>query len=242
MLANLADLGVLAIGGAAISVSLLSLYVSRVYLPAKMKSAYLKSITVLAAAVETKDAGTIGHAQRVAETTKAIARALGMSGKELERIEYAALLRDIGKAVVPHAVLNKSDPLTVQEWGIVKSHSKLGAEMVAAVPFLADCANLVLHHHEYWDGTGYPDGLKGEDIPLGSRILAVTSDYDALISDRPYHRDEPMKPEEAIKAIEEGSGSKYDPMVASVMVDVIRGAPGKPHAPAASQAGAAYGS
>lgn len=218
---NLWDPGVLVIGSAAISVSALSLYVSRVYLPAKMKSAYLKSITVLAAAVETKDSGTIGHAQRVAETTRAVARALGMSGKELERIQYAALLRDIGKANVPHAVLNKSDPLTADEWQVVKSHASLGAEMVGAVPFLADCASMVLHHHEYWDGTGYPDGLKGEEIPLASRILAVTSDYDAMISDRPYHHSEPMSPEEAIKVIAEGSGVKYDPTVASVMVDVI---------------------
>lgn len=225
MWANFSDAGVLAIGGAAISISALSLYVSRVYLPSKMKSAYLKSITVLAAAVETKDSGTVGHAQRVAETTNAIACALGMRGKELERIKYAALLRDIGKANVPHAVLNKSDPLTDEEWGIVKSHATLGAEMVGAVPFLADCATLVLHHHEYWDGSGYPDGLAGEQIPLGSRILAVTSDYDAMISDRPYHHSEPMTHEEAIGDISEGSGTKYDPAVVRVMLEVISASP-----------------
>lgn len=233
MWASFADPDVLVIGSAAISVSVLSLYVSRVFLPAKMKSAYLKSITVLAAAVETKDSGTVGHAQRVAETTKAVARTLGMTGKALERIEYAALLRDIGKANVPHAVLNKRDPLTTEEWLIVKSHANLGAEMVGSVPFLADCANLVLHHHEYWDGTGYPDGLKGEEIPLGSRILAVTSDYDAMISDRPYYHSQPFTPEEAIKSIEEGSGINYDPMVAEVMVNVIRASvvAGTTHAP-----------
>ena len=222
MLGRFADPGVLLIGSAALSVSVLSLYVSRVYLPAKMKSAYLKSITVLAAAVETKDSGTVGHAQRVASTTKAVARALGMSGKELERIEYAALLRDIGKANVPHAILNKSQPLTGEEWAVVKSHSTLGAEMVGAVPFLADCANLVLHHHEYWDGTGYPSGLKGEEIPLGSRILAVTSDYDAMISDRPYHNSDPLKPQDALEVILDGAGAKYDPMVAAVAVAIIR--------------------
>jgi len=103
----------------------------------------------------------------------------------------------------------------------VKSHATLGAQMVGAVPFLADCATLVLHHHEYWDGTGYPDGLAGEEIPLGSRILAVTSDYDAMISDRPYHHSEPLTPEEAMKVITEGSGIKYDPVVTGVMVEVI---------------------
>ncbi len=235
MWASLTDPGVVIIGGAAISISLLSLYVSRVYLPAKMKSAYLKSITVLAAAVETKDSGTIGHAQRVAETTVAVAKAMGMTGSELERIEYAALLRDIGKAVVPHALLNKRDPLTVQEWTVVKSHSVLGADMVRSVPFLADCADTVQHHHEYWDGTGYPDGLKGEDIPLASRILAVTSDYDAMISDRPYHHREPMTQDEAIRAIQEGSGTKYDPTVVSVMVEIL----GARHAPGEVAVGAA---
>lgn len=223
MLGSLADPGVLAIGGAAVSISVLSLYVSRAYLPAKMKSAYRKSITVLAAAVETKDSGTVGHAQRVAEMTIEIAQRMGIQGKALERIEYAALLRDIGKANVPHAVLNKRDPLTEEEWEIIKSHAELSAEMVGSVPFLAGCARLVLHHHEYWDGTGYPDGLKGEDIPLESRILAATSDYDAMVSHRPYHP-EPMTPKQAMHEIIAGSGVRYDPVVVETFVDVLEGA------------------
>ncbi len=130
--------GVIATGSVLLSIAVLSVYVSRTYLPAKMRSAYLKSITVLAAAVETKDSGTIGHAQRVAQLTVEVARRLGLQGRDLERIEYAALLMDMGKANVPHALLNKSDPLTPEEWEILKSHPRLGAEMVAAVPFLAD--------------------------------------------------------------------------------------------------------
>lgn len=212
--------GVIAITIAALTISGLSLYVSRVFLPRRMKSAYLKSITVLAAAVETKDSGTVGHAQRVAELTKAVARRLGITGKELERIEYAALLRDIGKADVPHAILNKAGPLTENEWNVVKSHAALGADMVAAVPFLADCAPYVRHHHEYWDGTGYPDGLKGEQIPLGSRILAATSDYDAMISERPYHT-QPMTPREAVEEIRAGSGTRYDPVVVEILTDIL---------------------
>jgi putative nucleotidyltransferase with HDIG domain len=214
------DGGVLAITIAALSISGMSLYVSRVFLPRKMKKAYLKSITVLAAAVETKDSGTVGHAQRVADMTMAIARNLGITGKELERIEYAALLRDIGKANVPHAVLNKAGPLAEEEWVIVKSHAVLGADMVESVPFLADSAPYVRHHHEYWDGTGYPDGLKGEDIPLGSRILAATSDYDAMISERPYHA-EPMTMRQAINEIRAGSGTRYDPVVVKIITDML---------------------
>ncbi len=212
--------GVIAITIAALSVSGASMYVSRIMLPRKMKAAYLRSISVLAAAVETKDSGTIGHAHRVAEMTKAIAKSLGISGKELERIEYAALLRDIGKANVPHAILNKVGALTEEEWDIVKNHSVLGADMVEAVPFLADCAPYVRHHHEHWDGTGYPKGLKGEEIPLGSRILAATSDYDAMISERPYHA-EPMTSRQALEVIKAGSGSKYDPVVAKILTDLM---------------------
>jgi len=214
------DAWVLAIAVAAVSISGLSLYVSRVFLPRRMKGAYRKSITVLAAAVETKDSGTVGHAQRVAELTKEVARRLGISGAELERIEYAALLRDIGKADIPYAILNKTEPLTEDEWTIVKNHTTKGADMVAAVPFLASCAPYVRHHHEYWDGNGYPDGLKGSEIPLGSRILAATSDYDAMISERPYHP-VPMAPGQAIDEVLAGSGTKYDPVVVEVLADLL---------------------
>jgi HD-GYP domain-containing protein (c-di-GMP phosphodiesterase class II) len=203
-----------------LSISVLSLYVSRRYLPAKMKSAYLKSITALAAAVETKDSGTVGHAQRVAQLTVAIARRLGLRGRILERIEYAALLMDIGKANVPQAVLNKKTPLTPSEWEMVMSHSGLGAEMVGAVPFLADLQGYILHHHEYWDGSGYPEGLQGEDIPLPSRILAVAADYDAMVSERPYHP-RPMTSTEALDEIRRHVGTKYDPSVGNAFIEMV---------------------
>lgn len=212
--------GVLLIVGVALLISALSFYASRVYWPAKIKEAYLKSITALAAAVETKDSGTVGHAQRVARLTVEVARRLGITGEELERIEYAALLRDIGKANVPQALLTKAEPLTVDEWAVLQSHSKLGAEMAMAVPFLAGAADYILHHHEYWDGSGYPDGLKAEEIPLGARILAVASDYDAMVSERPYHAQE-MTPEEALAEICRCSGLRYDPRVAEVFLRIV---------------------
>ena len=212
--------GVVITGGILLSIAVLSVYVSRVYLPAKIRSAYLKSITVLAAAVETKDSGTVGHAQRVAEITVEVARRLGVEGSELERIQYAALLMDMGKANVPQALLNKSDPLTRGEWAILQSHPRLGAEMVAAVPFLADLEEIVLHHHEFCDGTGYPSGLAGEQIPLASRVLCVAADYDAMISDRPYHP-RPLSPQEAIEEIRRGAGAKYDPRVVEVFLDML---------------------
>lgn len=220
MLLELLDSGVAAVSIAALSMSGASIYVSRVVLPAKMKRAYFKSITALAAAVETKDSGTVGHARRIAELTVAVARILGINGRELERIEYAALLRDIGKASIPQAVLAKTTPLTEEEWKMVQSHTLLGADMVASVPFLSDTADYVRHHHECWDGSGYPDKLKGEEIPFGSRILAVTSDYDAMTSQRPYHA-EPMDPYRALEEIRAGAGIKYDPAVVEAFLDVF---------------------
>jgi HD-GYP domain-containing protein (c-di-GMP phosphodiesterase class II) len=221
MPSNPLSFGVLFVAFMALTITLLSVYVSRVYLPAKMKEAYRKSITALAAAVETKDSGTAGHAQRVAQLAADCALRLGVKGRNLERIGYAALLRDIGKANIPQVILNKTDPLTPDEWEMIQKHSELGEEMVAAVPFLADNARLVRHHHEYWDGTGYPDGLGGEDIPLGSRILAVASDLDAMMSQRPYHP-VALSLDEALDQVRRDSGTKYDPAIVDVFEQVIR--------------------
>ena len=212
--------GVMVTAGILLTIAVLSVYVSRVYLPAKIKSAYLKSITVLAAAVETKDLGTVGHAQRVAQLTVEVAKRLGLQGRDLERIEYAALLMDMGKANVPTALLNKRDPLTAEEWETMKSHPRLGAEMVAAVPFLADLEDYVLHHHEYWDGSGYPSGLAGDEISLASRILCVAADYDAMISERPYHP-RALSPQEAMAEIRTSSGTRYYPRVVEVFLDML---------------------
>ena len=211
---------VLIIATIALIITGLSIYISRIFLPAKIRQAYRKSITALAAAVETKDSGTVGHAQRVARLAVNIARRAGVSRLDLERIEYAALLMDIGKANVPQAILNKSEPLTPEEWGIIKSHSVLGAQMVRAIPFLAYTGDFIEHHHEYWDGTGYPAGLAGDSIPLASRILSISADYDAMVSERPYHP-RPLSKVEALYEITKGIGSKYDPAVAQIFLDMV---------------------
>jgi len=205
--------------GVAGAITLGSAYYCWRYLPGKMAEAYRKSLYTIAAAVETKDSGTIGHAQRVARHAVAVARALGVPRRERMRIERAAVLRDIGKVNLPHKMLNKADPLTDREWEQLKSHSSMGAKMVSEIPFLADTADLIRHHHENWDGTGYPDGLSKEEIPLGARILAVATDFDAAISDRPYHRAQPVFA--ALEEIRQGSGSKYDPRVVEAFVRVI---------------------
>lgn len=203
----------------ALAITLGSWYYSIIYQPRRMQKAYKKALYALAAAVETRDSGTIGHAERVAEYALAVADALGINRKERLRIEYAALLRDIGKVNVPASLLNKSTALEDDEWEKVKAHSKLGADIVGSVPFLSFLEDLIKHHHECWDGSGYPDGLAGEEIPLGSRILAVTTDYDAITSERPYH--EPQPPEVAIEQIKRGRGAKYDPQVVDVFLSVL---------------------
>ena len=204
----------------AICITAGSTYYAWWYVPNKLSEAYRKSLYTIAAAVETKDSGTIGHAQRVAGYTVAIARELGVRGSELLCIEHAAVLRDIGKVNLPQALLNKSTSLTPEEWERLKSHSQLGAEIVRAVPFIADTANLILYHHEAWDGSGYPDGLAGEEIPLGSRILAVATDFDAATSDRPYHNARPVA--QALEEIQMGSGTRYDPRVVEVFMHIIK--------------------
>jgi len=218
--------GVIVTASILLTIAVLSVYVSRVFLPTKIRSAYKKSITALAAAVETKDSGTVGHAQRVAQLAADMGRRLGLSGRELERIEFAALVMDLGKANVPQSILAKRERLTEKEWETVKRHSDLGAEMISGVPFLAPLREFVLHHHEFWDGSGYPNGLKGEEIPLASRILCVAADYDAMVSDRPYHP-RPLAAEEAVAEIQRGSGTRYDPKVAAVFLEMMAAESGR---------------
>lgn len=206
--------------GLAVIITVGSWYYSSFHQPRKMQRAYRKALYALAAAVETRDSGTIGHAERVADHAIAVAEELNIKKAERLRIEYAALLRDIGKANVPAAILNKRTPLTPEEWESVKSHSVKGAEIVSSVPFLSFLTDLILHHHECWDGSGYPDGLSGDQIPLGARILAVTTDFDAIISERPYH--EPQSVDEAIVQIKRGRNSKYDPTVVDAFLTVLK--------------------
>jgi len=209
---------IIAIAAAAL-ITIGSAYLSRVALPRQIDRAYRASLSALAAAVETKDSETVGHARRVADYAVAIARDLGYPPDQMQQIEHSALLRDIGKVNVPHSVLNKAEALTPEEFERVKSHVQTGADMVSQAPFLARCAEIILHHHERCDGSGYPDGLRAEEIPLGARIVAVADDYDAMTSDRPYHK--ALPPETAIQIIRQGTGTLYDPVVAKSFLKVV---------------------
>jgi diguanylate cyclase (GGDEF)-like protein len=148
-----------------------------------------------------------------------LARTLGLSGDELEAIRAAALLRDIGKLAVPDHILAKPGPLTPEEIEKVKCHPRAGAEIIGVVPFPYPVAPLILSHHERWDGTGYPDGLRGADIPLGARVLAVVDSYDALVSTRPYHS--AAAPEAAASVLRQEAGRRLDPVAVEAFLRIL---------------------
>ncbi|MCX7704626.1 MAG: HD-GYP domain-containing protein, partial [Planctomycetota bacterium] len=178
----------------------------------------------LAKTIEYKDPYTRGHCERVMGYSDAIALKIGFSEKDRKRLRYACILHDIGKIGIPGRILDKPGRLTDEEYEIVKRHSVLGEELVKGVPFLKEIALFIRWHHERWDGKGYPDGLKGYEIPLESRIMAIADAFDAMTSDRPYRK--ALSRLEAIEEIKRGSGSQFDPILASEFLKVIEGGEG----------------
>ncbi len=164
-----------------------------------------QSLLGLANALEAKDAYTRGHSERVGACSRALGAALGLPTADAEAIAQAGLLHDIGKIGVPEAVLRKAGPLTESEWSVMRRHPLVGAQIVAPFDFLASGALIIRHHHERWDGSGYPDGLSGEAIPLGARIVAVADVYDALTSARPYRPALPVSQARARLVAEAGA-------------------------------------
>src|SRR4029450_2618898 len=155
----------------------------------EVKRLYLSTIETLATAIDAKDQVTHGHIRRVQQFALGLARELGVRDQsQLQALEAAALLHDTGKLVVPEHILNKPGKLTRGEFEKMKAHASVGAEILSSINFPYPVVPIVRHHHENWDGTGYPDGFRGTDIPIGARILAVVDCFDALTSDRPYRR------------------------------------------------------
>jgi putative nucleotidyltransferase with HDIG domain len=154
----------------------------------RMHGAYHDIIDCLVAALEAKDPYTRGHSGRVADMAVALARRLGLKGVDLEAIHIAAHLHDIGKIGVPDHILQKPGRLLPHEWAAIQRHPVIGYNILTKSQRLKQIALMVLHHHERWDGKGYPLGLKGEAIPLGSRIIAICDATDAMIAERPYRR------------------------------------------------------
>ena len=181
----------------------------------KLNTLYLSTVETLATAIDAKDEVTHGHIRRVQLATVALARELGVKDEQtLKAIEAAALLHDTGKIAVPEHILNKPGKLTPAEYEKMKLHAPIGAEILSAIDFPYPVVPIVRHHHENWDGTGYPDRIGGTDIPIGARILSVVDCFDALTSDRPYRKR--MTDEDALRILLERRGTMYDPLVVDV--------------------------
>src|SRR5262245_4852882 len=179
---------------------------------ATLNKLYLSTVETLATAIDAKAEVTHGHIRRVQVAAVALAKELGITDEpQIQAIEVAALLHDTGKIAVPEHILNKPGKLTPAEYEKMKLHAPIGAEILSSIDFPYPVVPIVRHHHENWDGTGYPDRLKGTDIPIGARILSVVDCFDALTSDRPYRRR--MSDADAIAILRDRRGTMYDPAI-----------------------------
>lgn len=187
---------------------------------ADIKNMNLSTIKTLAVAIEAKDYYTRGHSDRVTRYAVDIAQEMKLPEKEIEIIKRAGILHDLGKLGIDDAILRKPGKLTNEEYNLVKKHSELGEYMLRPLKFLKDEKPIIRHHHERFDGTGYPDGLKGKAIPLGSSIIAVADAFDAMTSDRPYKPIYPM--DKAVEELQRYSGTQFDPSVVETFLKLIK--------------------
>jgi diguanylate cyclase (GGDEF)-like protein/putative nucleotidyltransferase with HDIG domain len=187
----------------------------------QMAELHLATLESLALAIDARDQTADSHVGRVQIYATALACALGMDDADVQAVKTAALLQDIGKLAVPEHILAKPGPLTPEEFQKVRIHPQVGAEILASVPFPQPVAPLILHHHERWDGRGYPGGLKGEAIPLGARVLCLVDYFDALTSNRPYHKAMPF--EAAVAMLEQEAGKALDPTAVRTFLDILPG-------------------
>jgi len=186
---------------------------------AELEKTYDQTLIALTSALDARDRETEGHSLRVQEIAVRLGKELGLSPKQLKALERGALLHDIGKIGVADSILLKPGPLTEEEWASMRQHPEIGARIVERVPFLSDTIPVVRYHHERWDGSGYPLGLAGDEIPLLARIFAIVDTYDALISDRPYRIRNVES--EAVGFVSSQAGKLFDPELAAAFADLL---------------------
>lgn len=184
-----------------------------------LRTTYLRTIKALAQAIDARDHYTHSHSENVSRYAVAIAKEMGLSIEDVETVRQASELHDLGKIGIEDKVLLKPASLTNEEFGLIKKHPITGAQILEPLTFLSGVVDLVLYHHEHFDGTGYPEGKKGEDIPIGARILHLADAYDAMISARAY-RKVPLLREEAITEIKKNSNTQFDPKVVEVFLRI----------------------
>lgn len=196
--------------------SSLSIYLKNLLLYEDMHSMFLGTLHALSTTIDAKDSYTQGHSERVALISKQLAKAAGLDSHTVERVYLSGLVHDVGKIGVPEAVLAKPGRLNSQEFGMVKMHPQTGARILEGIRQMQDLIPGVLHHHESWDGSGYPSGLAGHDIPLFGRIIGLADAFDAMSSDRTYRNAMPMH--KVLDEVRRCSGKQFDPELADVFV------------------------
>ena len=189
----------------------------------RLQRSILQSLLGLANALEAKDEYTRGHSDRVAALARRLALEAGLTMRQADVIAQSGLLHDLGKIGVPEHILRKPGPLTQEEWAVMRRHPVTGSQIVAPIESFAEGALIVRHHHEREDGSGYPDGLSGESIPLGARVVAVADVYDALTSERPYRR--ALTHAEALERLTAEAGRTLDARLTSLFTDMVAHAP-----------------
>jgi HD-GYP domain-containing protein (c-di-GMP phosphodiesterase class II) len=185
----------------------------------RREQAETTGLQALLAAIEARDSYTGEHSRSVVDLSVRVARKLQLDGRDLDQVEQVALLHDVGKVAVPDAVLQKNGPLTEPEVELVRRHPVVGARIVSSVAELAHLAPAIRSGHERWDGHGYPDGLRGDEIPILSRITFVCDAYDAMVSDRPYR--EALPPKVAVTEVERNAGSQFCPRASEALLGVL---------------------
>lgn len=187
----------------------------------RLRKTFVDSIETLVSTIEARDENTKGHSKRVSELASVLGMYLQIGIKEVEKLRYAGILHDVGKIGIRDAVLNKQGPLSDEEYKIMKTHPQLGDAILQNISSLEPCIReAAKHHHERFDGRGYPDQLKGEEIPLFARILAVVDTYDAMTCDRVYRKGLPK--EVALEEIEKGRGTQFDPYIAGEFIEMMK--------------------
>jgi putative nucleotidyltransferase with HDIG domain len=185
----------------------------------ELKAVFLQTIEGFAYALDAKDPYTHGHSRRVTRYSELIAHGMGLDESEVEKLRNAAILHDIGKIGLRLEALNKPHPLSEEERRMFETHPQKGCKILAPIQFFEELTPIIYHHHEHYDGTGYPERKEGEQIPLGARILAVADAYDAMTSDRPYRK--AMSLEEAVEELRTHAGKQFDPQVVRVFVSIL---------------------
>lgn len=187
----------------------------------QLEQSYEASLTMLANAIEMRDQYTRGHVERVRDYALLIAENMSLSEKQQHRLRFGAILHDIGKILVRETTLTKSKPLNKDEWVELRQHPIIGAEMLNKIPYLEEIIPVIRHHHEHWDGGGYPSGLGGKDIPLEARIVTVADGFDAMTTNRPYHP--ACSADEAIEELKKEAGNYFDPEIVQIFVEIWQG-------------------